>query len=60
MEANAEKLPFEDESINQYTIAFGLRNVTNIDIALREAYRVLKKGGRISILEFSQTWRTSL
>ena len=53
MEANAEKLPFEDESINQYTIAFGLRNVTNIDIALREAYRVLKKGGRISILEFS-------
>ncbi len=53
VEANAEKLPFEDESINQYTIAFGLRNVTNIDIALREAYRVLKKGGRISILEFS-------
>ena len=37
MEANAEKLPFEDESIDQYTIAFGLRNVTNIDIALREA-----------------------
>ena len=53
VEANAEKLPFEDESINQYTIAFGLRNVTNIDIALREAHRVLKKGGRISILEFS-------
>lgn len=53
VEANAEKLPFEDESIDQYTIAFGLRNVTNIDIALREARRVLKKGGRISILEFS-------
>jgi len=53
VEANAEKLPFEDESVDQYTIAFGLRNVTNIDIALREAHRVLKKGGRISILEFS-------
>ena len=53
VEANAEKLPFEDESIDQFTIAFGLRNVTNIDIALREARRVLKKGGRISILEFS-------
>ena len=53
VEANAENLPFEDESVDQYTIAFGLRNVTNIDIALREAHRVLKKGGRISILEFS-------
>lgn len=52
-EANAEKLPFEDESVDQYTIAFGLRNVTNIDVALREAHRVLRKGGRISILEFS-------
>lgn len=53
VEANAEKLPFEDNSFDIYTIAFGLRNVTHIDDALREAARVLKKGGRFYCLEFS-------
>lgn len=50
---NAEKLPFEDNSMDVYTIAFGLRNVTHIDDALKEAYRVLKPGGRFFCLEFS-------
>lgn len=50
---NAESLPFEDNSYDVYTIAFGLRNVTHIDNALREAYRILKPGGRFFCLEFS-------
>ncbi len=50
---NAEKLPFADHSFDVYTIAFGLRNVTHIDDALSEAYRVLKPGGRFFCLEFS-------
>lgn len=50
---NAEKLPFPDESFDIYTIAFGLRNVTHIDTALEEAFRVLKPGGRFYCLEFS-------
>jgi ubiquinone/menaquinone biosynthesis methyltransferase len=53
VEGNAEKLPFRDQSFDLYTIAFGLRNVTNKDVALKEAYRVLKPGGRIMIMEFS-------
>jgi len=53
VEANAEKLPFEDESFDAYTIAFGIRNVPRIDVALAEAYRVLKRGGRFLCLEFS-------
>lgn len=53
VEANAETLPFEDDSFNIYTIAFGLRNVTHIDTALKEAARVLKKGGSFYCLEFS-------
>lgn len=44
VEGNAECLPFADHSFDAYTIAFGLRNVTNIDNALRDAHRVLKKG----------------
>ena len=52
-EANAEELPFEDNSFDIYTIAFGIRNVTNIPKALREARRVLKPGGRFMCLEFS-------
>ena len=53
IEGNAEQLPIEDSSIDVYTIAFGLRNVTHIDDALKEAFRVLKPGGRFFCLEFS-------
>jgi ubiquinone/menaquinone biosynthesis methyltransferase len=51
---NAEKLPFPDNSFDVYTIAFGLRNVTHIDTALAEAFRVLRPGGRFYCLEFSR------
>ncbi|MDE1961900.1 MAG: bifunctional demethylmenaquinone methyltransferase/2-methoxy-6-polyprenyl-1,4-benzoquinol methylase UbiE [Xanthomonadaceae bacterium] len=50
---NAEALPFPDASFDAVTIAFGLRNVTDKDAALREMFRVLKPGGRALILEFS-------
>jgi demethylmenaquinone methyltransferase/2-methoxy-6-polyprenyl-1,4-benzoquinol methylase len=50
---NAEKLTFADRSFDAYTIAFGIRNVTDIPAALREAHRVLKRGGRFYCLEFS-------
>ncbi|MCL6229035.1 bifunctional demethylmenaquinone methyltransferase/2-methoxy-6-polyprenyl-1,4-benzoquinol methylase UbiE [Bartonella bilalgolemii] len=53
IEANAELLPFEDQSFDAYTIAFGIRNIPHIDKALREAFRVLKPGGRFLCLEFS-------
>ena len=53
VEANAEELPFSDESFDAYTIAFGIRNVPRIDRALAEAHRVLKPGGRFLCLEFS-------
>jgi demethylmenaquinone methyltransferase/2-methoxy-6-polyprenyl-1,4-benzoquinol methylase len=52
---NAEELRFEDRSFDAYTIAFGIRNVTHIQQALDEAYRVLKRGGRFFCLEFSTT-----
>ena len=52
--ANAETLPFPSKSFDAYTIAFGIRNVTHIDRALAEAYRVLKPGGRFLCLEFSE------
>jgi demethylmenaquinone methyltransferase/2-methoxy-6-polyprenyl-1,4-benzoquinol methylase len=54
-EQNAEQLTFPDRSFDAYTIAFGIRNVTRIDMALREAHRVLKFGGRFFCLEFSTT-----
>ncbi len=54
IEGNAEALPFADSSFDAYTIAFGIRNVTHIDKALAEAYRVLKPGGRWLCLEFSE------
>jgi len=54
-EANAETLQFPDRFFDAYTIAFGIRNVTDIPAALREANRVLKRGGRFFCLEFSQT-----
>lgn len=51
---NAENLPFPDSTFDIYTIAFGLRNVTRIDTALAEAFRVLRPGGRFFCLEFSR------
>lgn len=54
-EANAETLSFPDRSFDAYTIAFGIRNVTDIAAALAEAHRVLKRGGRFFCLEFSTT-----
>jgi demethylmenaquinone methyltransferase/2-methoxy-6-polyprenyl-1,4-benzoquinol methylase len=51
---NAESLPFPSKSFDAYTIAFGIRNVTHIDRALSDAYRVLKPGGRFLCLEFSE------
>jgi demethylmenaquinone methyltransferase / 2-methoxy-6-polyprenyl-1,4-benzoquinol methylase len=51
--ANAEALPFADRSFEAYTVAFGIRNVTHVDAALGQAYRVLKPGGRFVCLEFS-------
>lgn len=53
IEGNAEALPFADKSYDAYTIAFGIRNVPRIDVALHEAYRVLKPGSRFLCLEFS-------
>jgi len=53
VEANAEQLPFDDNSFDAYSIAFGIRNVPDIARALKEAYRVLKPGGRFLCLEFS-------
>lgn len=50
---NAEDLPLKEDSIDVYTIAFGLRNVTQREKALQEAYRVLKPGGLFACLEFS-------
>ena len=54
VQANAEDLPFEDGQFDAYTIAFGIRNVPRIDKALREAHRVLKRGGHFLCLEFSE------
>jgi demethylmenaquinone methyltransferase/2-methoxy-6-polyprenyl-1,4-benzoquinol methylase len=54
-EENAETLSFGDKQFDAYTIAFGIRNVTDIPKALREAHRVLKRGGRFYCLEFSTT-----
>ena len=59
-EANAAELPFEDNSFDVYTIAFGLRNVTLIDNALREAHRVLRPGGRFFCMEFSHVTEPTL
>jgi len=54
-EANAETLTFPDRFFDAYTIAFGIRNVTDIPAALAEAHRVLRRGGRFFCLEFSTT-----
>lgn len=57
---NAESLPLPANSVDVYTIAFGLRNVTHIDTALAEAYRVLRPGGRFFCLEFSRVTEPAL
>ncbi|GLS44096.1 bifunctional demethylmenaquinone methyltransferase/2-methoxy-6-polyprenyl-1,4-benzoquinol methylase UbiE [Methylobacterium brachythecii] len=51
---NAESLPLPSNTFDAYTIAFGIRNVPRIDVALKEAFRVLKPGGRFLCLEFSR------
>ena len=60
VEGNAESLPFDDREFHLYSIAFGLRNVTHIDNALADAYRVLKPGGQFFCLEFSHLKNASL
>ena len=57
MQCNAESLPFKDNSFDCVIVAFGLRNMTHKDIALREMQRVLKVGGRLLVLEFSKVWQ---
>jgi demethylmenaquinone methyltransferase/2-methoxy-6-polyprenyl-1,4-benzoquinol methylase len=52
--ASAEKLPFKDNMFDFYTISYGIRNVTDINLCLKEAFRVLKTGGRFMCLEFSK------
>ena len=52
--SSAEKLPFKDESFDHYSISFGIRNVSDINASMKEAYRVLKTGGRFFCLEFSK------
>lgn len=54
VEANAEELPFEDNTFDAYTVAFGIRNVPDMARALQEAHRVLKPGGQFLCLEFSE------
>lgn len=56
-QCNAEKLPFADGTFDCVIVAFGLRNMTHKDIALKEMQRVLKVGGRMLVLEFSKVWK---
>ena len=56
-QCNAEQLPFADNSFDCVIVAFGLRNMTHKDVALREMQRVLKVGGRLLVLEFSKVWQ---
>ena len=57
MQCNAEALPFANEQFDCVIVAFGLRNMTHKDIALKEMQRVLKVGGRLLVLEFSKVWQ---
>ncbi|NIO39011.1 MAG: ubiquinone/menaquinone biosynthesis methyltransferase, partial [Burkholderiales bacterium] len=54
---DAERLPYPSDYFDCVTIAFGLRNITHKDVALREMLRVLRPGGRVLILEFSRVWK---
>ena len=56
LQCDAEKLPFANHSFDCVSVAFGLRNMTHKDTALREMWRVLKPGGNALILEFSKIW----
>ena len=56
----AEKLPFEDNKFDFYSISFGLRNTKNLNKAISEAYRILKPGGRYLCLEFSKIQNSNL
>ena len=56
-QCDAEKLPFPDNYFDCVSVAFGLRNMTHKDRALKEMLRVLKPGGRLLVLEFSQVWK---
>jgi demethylmenaquinone methyltransferase/2-methoxy-6-polyprenyl-1,4-benzoquinol methylase len=60
VQANAETLPFPDNYFDCVSIAFGLRNVTDKDAALRSMHRVLKPGGRLLVLEFSKPQHAAL
>ena len=60
VQTNAESLPFEDNTFDCVSIAFGLRNVTHKDIALEQMHRVLKKGGCLVVLEFSKVKNETL
>ncbi|HEY3327043.1 MAG TPA: bifunctional demethylmenaquinone methyltransferase/2-methoxy-6-polyprenyl-1,4-benzoquinol methylase UbiE [Novimethylophilus sp.] len=57
LQCDAEKLPFPADYFDCVTVAFGLRNMTHKDLALAEMQRVLKPGGRLLVLEFSQVWK---
>ncbi len=57
---SAEKIPVKENSFDYYTISFGLRNTKNLDQSLKEAYRVLKPGGRYMCLEFSKIQNSNL
>lgn len=56
-QCDAEKLPFPNDYFDCVTVAFGLRNMTHKDLALAEMQRVLRPGGRLLVLEFSQVWK---
>jgi demethylmenaquinone methyltransferase/2-methoxy-6-polyprenyl-1,4-benzoquinol methylase len=57
VQCDAEQLPFPDRSFDRVCVAFGLRNMTHKDRALAEMTRVLKPGGKLLVLEFSQVWK---
>ncbi len=56
-QCDAEKLPFPSDYFDCVSVAFGLRNMTHKDIALKEMLRVLKPGGKLMVLEFSRVWK---
>lgn len=56
VQCDAEKLPFPDNYFNCVSVAFGLRNMTHKEVALKEMLRVIKPGGTVVVLEFSKVW----